>query len=151
MQLAKSYDSRHSTPVPHSQLRGLHVLLAQGKRTARAVLEHYLSSLGMSYDTAEDSAAALELLAGSAAPGKAYDLAIVDANLPGMNAFQLAHAVRRDKRWDGLKLVILTAVSKLGDGEQARQPGIDGYSVQPGKPISIGRVFDAGDGREWAG
>ena len=141
VQLAKSYDSRHSTPVPHSQLRGLHVLLAQGKRTARAVLEHYLSSLGMSYDTAEDSAAALELLAGSAAPGKAYDLAIVDANLPGMNAFQLAHAVRRDKRWDGLKLVILTAVSKLGDGEQARQPGIDGYLFNPVSLSQLGECL----------
>ncbi len=64
VQLAKSYESRHSTPVPHSQLRGSHVLLAQGNRTARKVLEHYLSSLGMSYDTTEDSAAALELLAG---------------------------------------------------------------------------------------
>jgi PAS domain S-box-containing protein len=131
VQLAKSRDSRHSTPVLHRQLRGLHVLVAQGNRTARAVLEHYLSSLGMSYDTAENSAAALELLAASAAPGKAYDLAIVDFSLPGMSGFEMAHAVRRDKRWDGLKLVILTAVSKLGDGEQARQPGIDGYLVNP--------------------
>ncbi|MGZ9216839.1 MAG: response regulator [Candidatus Binatia bacterium] len=145
VQLAKSYDSRHSTPVPHSQLRGLHVLLAQGKRTARTVLEHYLSSLGMSYDSAEDSAAALELLAGSASPGKAYDLAIIDGNsqvnLPGMNGFQLAHAVRRDKRWDGLKLVILTAVSKLGDGEQARQPGIDGYLLNPVSLSQLGECL----------
>ena len=141
VQLARSYESRHSTPAPYSQLRGLHVLLAQGKRTARTVLEHYLSSLGMSYDTAEDSAAALELLAGSAAPGKAYDLAIVDSNLPGMNAFQLAHAVRRDKRWDGLKLVILTAVSKLGDGEQARQPGIDGYLLNPVSLSQLGECL----------
>ncbi len=141
VQLARSYESRHSTPVPYSQLHGLHVLLAQGKRTARKVLEHYLSSLGMSYDTAEDSAAALELLAGSAAPGKAYDLAIVDSNLPGMNAFQLAHAVRRDKRWDGLKLVILTAVSKLGDGEQARQPGVDGYLFNPVSLSQLGECL----------
>ena len=70
VQLAKSYDSRHSTPVPHSQLRGSHVLLAQSNRTARMVLEHYLSSLGLTYDSAEDSAAALELLAGSAARAK---------------------------------------------------------------------------------
>lgn len=56
VQLAKSHDAARLTPV-YSQLRGLHVLVAQGNRTARKVLEHYLSSLGMSYDTAEDSAA----------------------------------------------------------------------------------------------
>lgn len=58
-----------------------------------------------------------------------------------MNGFELAHAVRWDKRWDGLKLVIVTAVSKLGDGEQARQPGIDGYLLNPVSLSQLGECL----------
>jgi CheY-like chemotaxis protein len=58
-----------------------------------------------------------------------------------MNAFQLAHTVRREKRWEGLKLVILTAVSKLGDGEQARRPGVDGYLFNPVSLSQLGECL----------
>jgi CheY-like chemotaxis protein len=134
-QLRKGQESRRATPLLRTDLRGLRMLIVEGNVTNRAVLEHYLSSVGVLSQSVADGPAALELLRSSLDKGEPYDLAILDQKLPGMDGIELARAIRQEPRLSFLKLLLLTSVGKGVDRELAQQAGIDGYLLN--------RWFDA--------
>src|SRR5258705_12622121 len=69
-----------------------------------------------------------------------YDLAILDVQMPDMDGFQLATAVRADKKIKGTNLLMLTSAGQRGDGERCRELGIRGYLT---KPISRSDLLEA--------
>src|SRR4029077_4426894 len=60
-----------------------------------------------------------------------FDLAIIDAQMPGTDGFGLAAAVQEDPRLAATRLVMLTSPGQRGDGDRCRQLGIRGYLNKP--------------------
>jgi CheY-like chemotaxis protein len=68
-----------------------------------------------------------------------YDVAIIDAQMPGTDGFGLAAAVRADPRLGVTRLLMLTSTGQRGDGERCRQLGVRGYL---NKPIARSDLLD---------
>ena len=94
----------------------------------------------MVYNEAESGMRALELLRRAAAQGAAYDLAVLDLMMPGMDGFELARAIKADPDIAGVRLVLLTSFGQRGHGETARAAGIAAYLT---KPVRQSHLFDA--------
>src|SRR2546430_2099753 len=67
----------------------------------------------------------------AAAAGTPFDLAILDAQMPDQDGFELAALVRADRKLATSKLLILTSAGQRGDGERCREMGIQAYLTKP--------------------
>ncbi|MGH8570698.1 MAG: response regulator, partial [Gammaproteobacteria bacterium] len=60
-----------------------------------------------------------------------YDLVVLDAQMPRLDGFELAAAVRRDPTIASTRLLMLTSAGRRGDGQRCRELGIHGYLPKP--------------------
>ncbi|MDQ8180615.1 response regulator [Pelagicoccus sp. SDUM812005] len=105
-----------------SNLSGLRVLLVDDNETNREYLSVRLRSWGMETTLAESGRDALALI-----KPDAFDLAIVDMQMPEMSGLELAKQIDAPD----LKLVMLTSVDGGGEMRQCEQVGFVGYLCKP--------------------
>lgn len=91
-QLASHLPPQH---VPVGQLAGLRVLVADDMPVNRLLAATLLKQRGAGVDLAEDGLAAQHLGQQALAQGRAYDLIILDLNMPGLEGGPLALALRQ--------------------------------------------------------
>ncbi|HXG96484.1 MAG TPA: response regulator [Gemmatimonadales bacterium] len=118
-----------------ASLGGRRMLIVDDNQTNRRILHEMLAAEGIKVDeasTAAEGMAALRLAR--------YDIAILDVQMPDMDGFQLATAVRGDKKIAKTNLLMLTSAGQRGDGERCRELGIRGYLT---KPISRSDLLEA--------
>jgi signal transduction histidine kinase/DNA-binding response OmpR family regulator len=128
--------------IPQAQLMSLEqlrVLIVDDNATNRKILSHQLGSWGMIHREADSGLRALELLRSAAAEGTAYDLAILDLMMPGMDGFELTRTIKSDPGIAGTHLVILTSFGERGHGVTAREAGVAAYLT---KPVRQSQLFD---------
>ena len=116
-------------------LGGRRMLIVDDNQTNRRILREMLAAEGINVDEASTAADGLEALR-----RVRYDLAILDVQMPDMDGFQLATAVRGDKKIKRTNLLMLTSAGQRGDGERCRELGIRGYLT---KPISRSDLLEA--------
>ncbi len=107
-------------------LGGRRMLIVDDNQTNRRILREMLAAEGINVDEASTAADGLEALR-----RVRYDLAILDVQMPDMDGFQLATAVRTDKKIKRTNLLMLTSAGQRGDGERCRELGIRGYLTKP--------------------
>ncbi len=116
-------------------LGGRRMLIVDDNQTNRRILREMLAAEGIKVDEVATAAEGLEALR-----RVRYDLAILDVQMPDMDGFQLATAVRGDKKIKRTNLLMLTSAGQRGDGERCRELGIRGYLT---KPISRSDLLEA--------
>jgi CheY-like chemotaxis protein len=79
------------------------------------------------------------MLRDAAKSGTAYDLAILDMEMPGMDGRMLANAIKADPELTKTKLIILTSLGEQLEAEELKASGLDACLV---KPARQGRLFD---------
>ncbi len=92
--IAPAGDPREAAP-PIS-LEGLRALVVDDNHTNRRILEALLTRWRMVPVLSESGPDALEKMAQAARAGSCFDLAILDVNMPGMDGFELAAAIRHN-------------------------------------------------------
>ena len=112
-------------------LGGRRLLVVDDNETNRRIVRDMLGAEGMAVHEAPRAEAGLEALRRAAGAGAAYDLAILDAQMPDQDGFQLATAIRADRALKKTRLLILTSAGQRGDGERCRQLGIQAYLTKP--------------------
>ncbi len=125
-----------STPAPpgpteRAPLTGRRALVVDDNATNRRIVVEILAAVGMPVAEAVDGATALEALRRARREGAPYELAVIDAQMPGLDGFQLAAAVRDDAAIAETRLVMLTSAGQRGDGQRCRELGIRGYLPKP--------------------
>jgi CheY-like chemotaxis protein len=73
---------------------------------------------------------ALQRLMDSQAP-LMPDLVLLDLNMPKMGGIEFLKAIRNDKRFDNLKVFIMTTSSETADRRITEDLGISGYIIKP--------------------
>ncbi|MBN2081158.1 response regulator [bacterium] len=126
-------------PATLEQVRNIHVLVVDDNQTNRNILSRQLSTWGIGHDLAEDAEAALELLRTKAGTNEAYDLAILDYYMPGMNGEELARQIKDDPQLADISLVLLTSAAQRGDAKRMGHAGFSAYLV---KPVKQSTLFD---------
>lgn len=102
-------------------------LVLDDSSAARAILRRHLRDLGFDVREAADVSSALDLLRSSAAP----DLALVDWNLPGRNGLEFVRALRADRRFERVRLVMVTTELESKQVLEALRAGVDEYLMKP--------------------
>ncbi len=103
---------------------GKRVLIVDDSAASRKIIERYVSTLRMVSTSVDSGDAALRALALVRQSRDPYDLAVIDAVMPGMSGLDVAQRIRSDAATASLPLVML---SSLG---QANATAID---VAPGE------------------
>ena len=99
------------------------VLLVDDSPFFRNLLRPLLSVAGYEVTTAETADEAL----GLRDRGDSFDAIVSDIEMPGMNGFEFAEAVRGDPRWQQVPLVALSSYASEKDQERGKTAGFDEY------------------------
>ncbi|UCF39921.1 MAG: response regulator [Gemmatimonadota bacterium] len=118
-------------------LKGVRALVVDDNPTHRRVVSEILVPAGVALDEVAGARAGLESLRQARADGKAYDLAIIDAYMPGQDGFELAQTVREDPDLGDTRLMMLTSAGQRGDGQRCRDLGIEAYLTKPASRLEL--------------
>ncbi len=102
-------------------------LVVDDSRAMRSILAGILRELDYVVEDAGDGAAALEKLDREGP----FDLALVDWNMPEMSGYDVVKAVRAERRFDSLRLVMVTTETELLRVSEALDAGADEYIMKP--------------------
>ncbi len=120
------------TRPARADLAGRRVLVVEDHPTNRSILEAQLRALGVDCASAENGAAALQLLRAAARAGTPFEAALIDLKMPLMDGLTLAGHVRADPLLAPLAMVLL---SSLASGAEVRQAHGHGIQVCLTKPV----------------
>ena|GEM_PF-559865 len=122
---------------PFAQGPSARVLLVDDDRDIRDVVGAMLDAVGLTVESATSAEEALERVR-----AHAYDLMVLDWNLPGMTGIELCRLVRRDPALCTLPVLFLTAHASSRDVVEAFASGADDYVVKPFRAPELGaRIF----------
>lgn len=119
------------------QLAGHRVLVVDDSKTNRDVLRSMLEQQKLIVGEAFNAPGALKLLREGEKNNQAFDIAILDANMPGINGEELAKAIRSDNRMANLQLIMMTSTTFKGDGQKFKQLGFAAYFAKPVKSSDL--------------
>ncbi|HUO08129.1 MAG TPA: PAS domain S-box protein [Phycisphaerae bacterium] len=135
-----------SDPLPREQRERAHLLLAEDNHVNRIVILDTLAQAGYSCDVAVDGRQAVQ-----AAAQKAYDLILMDCQMPELDGFDATRAIRLHEKTTGARhtpIVALTANATKGDRDTCLASGMNAYLSKPvDSAILIGMVDNAVAGR----
>jgi DNA-binding response OmpR family regulator len=100
------------------------ILVVEDEKKIADTLKMGLTENGFYVEAAYDGKIGYQLLT-----TRAYDLVILDINLPGMNGYDLCRAIRN--RNLNMLVIMLTSMSALDDKIEGYDAGADDYLVKP--------------------
>ena len=101
--------------------------IVDDSKTMRVILGRILRELEFEVQEASDGREALALLATKSQP----DVALVDWNMPEMNGFELVQAVRANRAFDNIRLMMVTTETERAHVAKALEAGADEYVMKP--------------------
>jgi two-component system, cell cycle response regulator DivK len=107
----------------------LRVLLIEDNAQNRYLATFLLEAHGFEVAAAADGRAGIEL-----ACREAFDLILLDIQLPLMDGYAVAHELRRNDALKGVPIVAVTSYAMAGDRERILEAGCDGYLEKPINP-----------------
>ncbi len=115
-------------PAPVGALRG-RVLVAEDTADTRKLLRRVLERAGLQVDAAQNGLEAREMALAAAAAGDAYDVVLMDMQMPEMDGYEATSRLRAEG-YRGT-IVALTAHAMTGEREKCIAAGCDDYATKP--------------------
>lgn len=118
------------------------ILLAEDNELNQEIAIAILEEAGFSVDVAANGQLAVDMLA-SSEPGH-YQVVLMDVQMPVMNGYEAAKAIRRleNKKLASLPILAMTANAFEEDKQEALKSGMDGHIS---KPIDIDKLMETLD------
>jgi len=118
-------------------LEGLRTLVVDDNATSRAVVADTLRAWAMVAETAASGFEALAAMRLRAAENRSYQVAILDAEMPGMDGPALAHAIRSDPVLANTRLLLMSPVGESATSAARRREDFDGWVTKPVRPSHL--------------
>ncbi len=118
-------------------LRDLPVLVVDDNATNRRLLEEMLTGWRMVPTLAASAPEALVALRAAQESGKPFPLVLTDVQMPGVDGFSLAKAIKEDSAIAGAAIVMLTSAGRPGDAARCRALGVAAYLSKPIKRAEL--------------
>lgn len=125
---------------PPVQLEGLRLLVVDDNRINLVVARRLLERAGAFVDIADGGQAALDAVDRAHARGEAYDLVLMDIQMPGMDGLQALAALRSRPHGSVLPVLAASAAVTTEEVDLTRAAGFDGFI---GKPLELGALTRA--------
>lgn len=135
----------HPMPSPVDQsldrLRELSVLVVDDNRISRHVFTEMTKSWAMKVWSAQNGEQALSVMQEMKENGHIFDVILLDVQMPAMDGFQVAEAIRAEPAFAATRIVVLTSVGQLEGGKQWRELGIDMHLSKPVLKSDLARAI----------
>ncbi len=105
----------------------MRALIIDASRTMRTILSRIVGGLGYAVTQAGDGKQGLEQLRAAAPP----DVVFVDWNMPEMNGYEFVCAMRADRTFANVKIVMVTTEAELSFISRAVEAGVNEYVMKP--------------------
>jgi DNA-binding response OmpR family regulator len=102
------------------------ILVVDDQRDILELAATVLAGAGYSVSTAASGVGALDRIA-----EEAYDLLLLDINMPGMNGWETLRLIRADARLDALPVVMFSIKGEVHDKIHGMQEGALDYITKP--------------------
>ncbi|MCM1314491.1 MAG: response regulator [Alistipes senegalensis] len=140
--LAAPYEEKENSEETNtSELRfdGKKILLVEDNELNQEIARAILENVGFIIDTADDGTVAVDMIKNK--PSDAYDLILMDIQIPIMNGYQATKAIREldDIKKAEIPIVAMTANAFEEDREEAINAGMNGHIA---KPINIEKLME---------
>jgi two-component system chemotaxis response regulator CheY len=102
-------------------------LVIDDSRTVRIIIGQILREVGLEVLEAKDGLEALEQMKHN----PDVELMLVDWNMPGMNGLDLIRAVRSERAYDGVRILMVTSEAQSAQVTRALNAGANEYLMKP--------------------
>ena len=133
----RTFPATRRIPEKLANLDGLRVLVVDDNETNRYILTEMLKNWRMRPAAADSGHTAIEMMAKAKQTGEPFPLLILDANMPGMDGFQLTEEIKKGRDFDGVTMMMLTSSGLRGDSTRCRELGISAYMIKPVKQSTL--------------
>jgi two-component system sensor histidine kinase/response regulator len=124
-----------------AELENLKVLIVDDNQNVRIALSSHLAAWGCSVREAENGEQALAALREAAGTPDMFDFGLIDAQMFGMDGWQLGQEISSDKIINSTHLVLLTPAGKSGD--EAKMKLLRWFDAYLSKPIKMRQLRDS--------
>ncbi|WP_346353429.1 response regulator [Azotosporobacter soli] len=115
--------------LDYAVLQGKKIMVVDDNATNRGIVKMYLKDVACEASEANSAAAAI------AAIGQdgelACDLFLIDANMPGMNGYELAAMLKMIPGTRDIPRILLTSAAVKGEAKKAQEKGFSSYLAKP--------------------
>jgi two-component system cell cycle response regulator len=108
------------------------ILIVEDNKTNRELMVYLFQAFGYLPTTAADGREGLAALA-----RERPDLIVCDLEMPDVNGYEFARALKGDAQLRDIPLVAVTAYAMVGDRDKVLAAGFDGYLAKPINPESF--------------
>ncbi|WP_367599066.1 response regulator [Pseudomonas fulva] len=126
-----------ATPPPATARGRARILLVEDNPVNQLVAKGMLAKLGCQVELATQGVEALAQL-----EEEAFDLVLMDCNMPVMDGYEATRRIRERGRWPGLPIVALTANAMPEERDRCRAAGMDDYLAKPFRREDLLAVVD---------
>ncbi|TWT90065.1 Signal transduction histidine-protein kinase BarA [Pseudobythopirellula maris] len=134
-------DKRPTLPMQAAErLSGLRVLVADDNESTRGSLLEQLEAWKIEAEAVESGRDALDILREASDQGHPFDVALIDALMPGIDGFSVASRVEGDESIVSRTILMASTTDRLEFSRRCAEAGASGY-VQ--KPISQSQLLNA--------
>jgi signal transduction histidine kinase/DNA-binding response OmpR family regulator len=119
--------------IPSIDIKNLQLLVVDDNKTNRDVLTGQLSHWGASVTEADSGNNALTICEQRSLDINKpfFDVAFLDMQMPNMDGEQLSQRLKQDKRFNEMKLVMMTSMVSRGDAQHFANLGFNAYFPKP--------------------
>lgn len=118
-------------PLAKEKLRGLPALIVDDNATNRRLVVEMLRRWDMRPTAVSGGREALELLRTRKEEGIPFALILLDSQMPGLDGFEVAEAIRQSPELVGSTIMMLTSAPASGDAKRCERAGINSYLTKP--------------------
>jgi signal transduction histidine kinase/DNA-binding response OmpR family regulator/HPt (histidine-containing phosphotransfer) domain-containing protein len=119
-----------------ASIKGARILLAEDNELNQQIALELLDPTGALVDVANDGREAVRM-----ADANAYDLVLMDIQMPRMNGLQAAEKIRETLDSENLPIIAMTAHAMTGDREKSLAAGMQDHITKPIDPNTLYSVL----------
>jgi two-component system sensor histidine kinase/response regulator len=112
-------------------MAGMRVIVVDDNATNRRELTAQLASCGITAAGVGSAAEALMLMRQAAAAGRAFDMALIDQQMPECGGEELGQIICADAALGATRIVLMTSSGQRSDAERFAKLGFVGYLQKP--------------------
>jgi signal transduction histidine kinase len=114
------------------------ILVVEDNQVNQKVVTAVLRKRGFYIELANDGQEALNKLDS----GAAFDLVLMDVQMPVLDGLEATRLIRKEARWKELPIIAMTAHAMNGDKERCLEAGMSGYISKPVHPSLLLSTVD---------
>ena len=136
------------SPTPNLlDLRNLRVLVVDDCATVREINREWIAAWRGQAEVAADATQALEKLRSAARSGRAFQVAVLDWRMPGIDGLTLARLIKEDSELKPTGLVLLSSFAQQCGFDQIKAAGLSAFIPKPaGKSDLYDAIITAANG-----